>query len=68
MSMSKRRHLILGSLFFLTAMVGPGFTAETEKLAPLSPLRTDTPPVIDGVLDDPVWALAPSETGFKTWR
>jgi hypothetical protein len=24
--------------------------------------------VIDGVLDDPVWKQAPSETGFKTWR
>jgi hypothetical protein len=49
-------------------MVGTGVAAEAEKLLPLSPLRTDTPPVIDGVLDDPVWALAPSETGFKTWR
>ena len=32
------------------------------------PLRTETPPVIDGVLDDPVWDDAPSLTGFKTWR
>jgi hypothetical protein len=24
--------------------------------------------VIDGILDDAVWAQAPSETGFKTWR
>ncbi len=31
------------------------------------PYRTDTPPVIDGVLDDPVWQQAPRETGFKTW-
>ncbi|MBM3311152.1 MAG: carbohydrate binding family 9 domain-containing protein, partial [Candidatus Aminicenantes bacterium] len=38
-----------------------------EKLPPLSPYRTETPPVLDGVLDDPVWKLAPSETGFKTW-
>jgi len=32
------------------------------------PLKTDEPPVIDGVLDDPVWKRAPSGTGFKTWR
>jgi hypothetical protein len=52
----------------LCAVVSTGFAAQSEKLPPLAPLRTDTPPVIDGVLDDPVWALAPSETGFKTWR
>jgi len=38
------------------------------KLPPLRPHKTDTPPLIDGVLDDAVWKLAPSETGFKTWR
>ncbi len=37
------------------------------KLAPLAPYRTSVPPVLDGVLDDPVWAQAPAETGFKTW-
>jgi len=64
--MRKRRHRTLGLLFLFIA--GAGFAAEAEKLAPLSPLRTDTPPIIDGILDDPVWAMAPSETGFKTWR
>jgi hypothetical protein len=49
-------------------MARAGFAAEVEKFAPLSPLRTDIPPVLDGVLDDAVWAKAPSETGFKTWR
>ncbi len=34
---------------------------------PLIPYKTDTPPVIDGVLDDQVWNKAPHETGFKTW-
>jgi Domain of unknown function (DUF5916) len=53
-------------LFFLRFAVA-GAAAETQLLPPLSPLRTDTPPKIDGVLDDPVWAQAPSETGFKTW-
>ncbi|MDD8027438.1 MAG: DUF5916 domain-containing protein, partial [Acidobacteriota bacterium] len=33
----------------------------------LKPLKTDTPPVIDGRLDDPVWAAAPSVTGFETF-
>lgn len=33
----------------------------------LIPLRTDTPPVIDGKLDDTVWQQAPSVTGFKTF-
>jgi len=37
-------------------------------LSPLRPFKTDTPPVIDGVLDDDVWKKAPSETGFKTWN
>ncbi len=34
---------------------------------PLLPLRTENPPVIDGILDDAVWRDAPWETGFKTW-
>ncbi len=33
----------------------------------LKPLKTAQPPVIDGRLDDPVWAVAPSVTGFKTF-
>lgn len=40
----------------------------TEKLPPLRPFRTEIPPIIDGVLDDPVWAEAPLITGFLTWR
>jgi len=34
---------------------------------PLKPLRTSTPPVIDGDLGDAVWQSAPTVTGFKTW-
>jgi hypothetical protein len=33
----------------------------------LTPLRTATPPIIDGKLDDVVWQQAPSVTGFKTF-
>jgi len=68
MTMNKGHGLALWGLFLLTAVVGTAFAREGEKLPPLNPLRTDTPPIIDGVLDDPVWTLAPSETGFKTWR
>jgi hypothetical protein len=39
-----------------------------EKFPPLTPLRTETPPLIDGILDDPVWQKAPHETGFKTYH
>jgi len=34
---------------------------------PLFPLRTQTPPVLDGILDDEVWQNAPMETGFMTY-
>ncbi len=34
----------------------------------LRPQRTETPPVIDGSLDDPIWKSAPSVTGFKTYH
>jgi hypothetical protein len=42
-------------------------SAAAARLDPLTPLRIDRPPVIDGVLDDEAWRGAPSETGFKTW-
>jgi len=65
----KRGHrLAFGSSLLLSFAVGVGLPAPGQELPPLAPYRTDTPPVIDGVLDDPVWAQAPTETGFKTWR
>jgi hypothetical protein len=66
--MNKGYLLALWGSFLLTAAAGTAFAAEGERLPPIAPLRTDTPPVIDGVLDDPVWKQAPTETGFKTWR
>ncbi len=50
----------LRAVVLLTAMPAAGFEA-------LTPLRTETPPVIDGKLDDPVWQTAPSVSGFKTY-
>jgi len=36
----------------------------SSAIEPLRPLRTNTPPIIDGILDDAVWQQAPFETGF----
>lgn len=33
----------------------------------LKPLKTDRPPLVDGVLDDPVWTDAPCVREFKTF-
>ncbi len=46
----------------------PDLALASDPLEPLVPLRTDAPPVIDGVLDDPLWNEAPYVTGFTTWR
>jgi hypothetical protein len=35
---------------------------------PLVPSQAEIPPIIDGVLNDPIWEVAPSVTGFKTWQ
>jgi len=51
------------SIFFLLSSLSSLALASDE----LIPLRTDTPPVIDGKLDDAVWQQAPSVTGFKTF-
>jgi hypothetical protein len=56
--------LLLGAVLASGLFAG---TAPSDKLPPLTPLRVDRPPVIDGILDDEVWRAAPSETGFKTW-
>jgi len=66
--MRRGHRLTMGAWSLFVALAGAGLAADGEKLPPLDPLRTETPPAIDGVLDDPVWAQAPSETGFKTWR
>lgn len=59
----RRTHLPIFALFlFLTTAV---FGA--DRAAPLKPYKTETPPVIDGVLDDDVWKQAPSESVFKTY-
>jgi hypothetical protein len=61
---------LLGSSLLALSFIwvlAPLYADSKEKLPSLRPLKTETPPVIDGVLDDPVWKVAPHETGFKTW-
>ncbi|MBN2207165.1 MAG: carbohydrate binding family 9 domain-containing protein, partial [Candidatus Aminicenantes bacterium] len=72
---SNRRRLLralAGIAFAVLAaarLVPPAAAAPSgPKLPPLRPHKAEIPPVIDGILDDAVWAVAPSETGFKTWR
>jgi hypothetical protein len=56
-----KRKLLAGfPLFYAFAF------AATAKEA-LAPLRTDSPPVVDGKLDDAVWQASPRVTGFKTY-
>lgn len=50
--------LILSCLFAM---------AFTAAAAPLVPLHTETPPILDGYLDDVVWRQAQPVTGLKTF-
>jgi hypothetical protein len=57
-------------LRFVPPILLPGFLAFMPARAAgdlFRPLRTDSPPVIDGRLDDPVWRNTPPLAGFKTF-
>lgn len=63
-------HVTAGALARLAwAAALAGLLAATPAAAagPLKPIRTTSPPVIDGDLGDVVWQSAPSVTGFQTW-
>jgi len=60
-----RRVRILFAVAAASAVLGIAVAGAAAD--PLKPVRAATPPVIDGSLNDPVWQLAPSVTGFKTW-
>jgi len=65
MFISKKANLII----LIWAIFLTGLSASAQKqLQPLIPYKTDTPPVIDGILNDSVWQKAPHETGFKTYH
>jgi len=67
-SRNQRRRWGIGAAAFAAFLSLPGAGTAGEKMPPLAPLRVNTPPVIDGILDDAAWTNAPSVTGFKTWR
>ena len=50
----------------LVLLLTIGLCTAAGATEPFRPLRTVTPPIIDGKLDDPVWQKAPSVTGFRT--
>jgi len=57
------RRMASAILPFLLASAAPGASPQTT----FRPVRTGTPPVLDGILDDPVWRSAPPLDGFKTF-
>jgi len=62
--MSKRILAVLFIIAVAVPLAGAGDQYESAK-ALLKPLKTDRPPVIDGILDDSVWSEAPSVTDFE---
>lgn len=58
-----RLRLLLALCYFLHSLPGH---AQGKTL--LKPFKTDRPPVLDGILDDPVWAQATSVTDFETFH
>ena len=63
------RHLktiLSTSLFLVVACAVEQRRADAAE--PLRPTRVETPPVIDGRLDDDIWQRASKVSGFKTWR
>jgi hypothetical protein len=63
---ARRQRLFIFVLLALPLLSYLGFSSSPPAQV-LKPLKTTRPPVIDGRLDDPVWAEAPSVTGFKTF-
>lgn len=56
--------------FFILMGIALWISSGLASISPptiLKPLKISTAPVIDGLLDDPIWAEAPSVTDFKTF-
>jgi len=60
--MGVRKHIIF-IVFTGTLMVSHALLAQNA----LKPSKTDIPPTIDGILDEPMWQSATMVTGFKTF-
>jgi hypothetical protein len=58
---------MLPRLLIALLLTVPLLSATPPTRAILKPFKTTTPPVLDGRLDDPVWAQAPAVTGFETF-
>jgi hypothetical protein len=58
---------VLITKLILPVVLLPMWLEPVRAQAPLEPLRTDTPPVIDGNLDDAVWQESPYVTEFRTY-
>jgi len=58
---------MLHRLLFALLLGVPSLLAVPTGKATLKPTRTTVPPVLDGRLDDPVWAQAQSVTDFETF-
>jgi len=65
----KIKHSLICSLLSILAFLLLALSASAQdQLQTLVPFKADTPPVIDGKLDDQVWQKAPHVKGFKTWH
>jgi hypothetical protein len=67
MTCQKSSKKIIPFLFFITLFLMTTILHAQEKIPPLRPYKTESPPVIDGKLDEATWQKAPHVTGFKTW-
>jgi Domain of unknown function (DUF5916) len=60
------RHVVL--LVFALALLTTIIPTHNASAQPLLPQRVDTPPILDGRLDEPIWRQAEGTTGFKTFH
>lgn len=58
---------MVSRLLTMLLLAAPLLSAPPTAKPVLKPFKTATPPVLDGRLDDPVWAQAPSVSGFETF-
>ncbi len=56
---------VIGAVFISTLILS--FVQAAEPIEPFKAVKTDTEPVLDGILDDPAWKNAQVISGFKTW-